>query len=381
LRICLVYDCLYPYTVGGAERWYRNLGERLAGAGHEVTYLTLRQWDDDDAPVIPGVNVVVVGPRFQLYTESGRRRIWPPLRFGVGVFRYLLRHRRRFDVVHTAATPFFGLIAIGLLRRSGRYRLVVDWHEVWTRAYWQEYLGRVGGWVGWRIQRWCARIPHRAFCFSRLHARRLREEGYSAEPTVLEGEYAGPVDLAQRDPTDPVVVYAGRHIPEKRVPELVRAFRVVRDRTAELRCVIFGDGPDRPEVLRLIDELDLSQAVEAPGFVDGDEVDQALRKATCLALPSRREGYGLVVVEASARGTPSVVVVDEDNAAVELVEDGVNGVIAPSAGPDDLAAAILRVHDAGAEMRASTAEWFARNERRLSLESSLETVVETYGRG
>jgi glycosyltransferase involved in cell wall biosynthesis len=198
---------------------------------------------------------------------------------------------------------------------------------------------------------------------------------------VLEGEYAGPVDLAQRDPTDPVVVYAGRHIPEKRVPELVRAFRVVRDRTAELRCVIFGDGPDRPEVLRLIDELDLSQAVEAPGFVDGDEVDQALRKATCLALPSRREGYGLVVVEASARGTPSVVVVDEDNAAVELVEDGVNGVIAPSAGPDDLAAAILRVHDAGAEMRASTAEWFARNERRLSLESSLETVVETYGRG
>ena len=45
LRICLVYDCLFPYTVGGAERWYRNLGERLAADGHEVSYLTLRQWD------------------------------------------------------------------------------------------------------------------------------------------------------------------------------------------------------------------------------------------------------------------------------------------------------------------------------------------------
>ena len=30
MRICLVYDCLFPYTVGGAERWYRNLAERLA---------------------------------------------------------------------------------------------------------------------------------------------------------------------------------------------------------------------------------------------------------------------------------------------------------------------------------------------------------------
>src|ERR1700729_3261337 len=45
MRICLVYDCLFPHTVGGAERWYRNLGERLAADAHDVTYLTLRQWD------------------------------------------------------------------------------------------------------------------------------------------------------------------------------------------------------------------------------------------------------------------------------------------------------------------------------------------------
>src|SRR5262249_53168892 len=44
MRVCLVYDCLFPHTVGGAERWYANLAERLAAEGHEVTYLTLRQW-------------------------------------------------------------------------------------------------------------------------------------------------------------------------------------------------------------------------------------------------------------------------------------------------------------------------------------------------
>ncbi len=45
MRVCVIYDCLFPYTVGGAERWYRNLAERLAAEGHEVTYLTLRQWE------------------------------------------------------------------------------------------------------------------------------------------------------------------------------------------------------------------------------------------------------------------------------------------------------------------------------------------------
>ena len=77
MRICLVYDCLFPHTVGGAERWYRNLGERLAAAGHDVTYLTLRQWATDEPPDVRGVNVIPVGPRMELYVGA-RRRIVPP---------------------------------------------------------------------------------------------------------------------------------------------------------------------------------------------------------------------------------------------------------------------------------------------------------------
>ena len=60
LRICLVYDCLYPWTVGGAEHWYRQFAEGLVAAGHEVTYLTRRQWGEDDAPRLPGIDVVAV---------------------------------------------------------------------------------------------------------------------------------------------------------------------------------------------------------------------------------------------------------------------------------------------------------------------------------
>jgi glycosyltransferase involved in cell wall biosynthesis len=378
MRVCLLYDCLFPYTVGGAERWYRNLGERLAAAGHEVDYLTLRQWDGPRELELDGMRVVAVGPRMALYTEDGRRRILPPLVYGAGVLWRLLRTGRRYHVVHTASFPYFSLLAAALARLPHRFRLVVDWHEVWTRDYWREYLGRAGGAVGWAVQRLCARLRHRAFCFSRLHAARLREEGYRGEPTVLEGEYAGPLEADPPLEPDPVAVFAGRHIPEKRAPLVVSAYERARRELPELRCVIYGDGPDRPEVLRLIAELGLEGSVEAPGFVAHDRLDEALRHALCLVLPSRREGYGMVVIEAASKGTPSVLVADPDNAAVELVDEGVNGFVAPSADPAEVAAAILRVRDGGQALRESTAGWFRHNAERLSLGRSLERVVESY---
>jgi glycosyltransferase involved in cell wall biosynthesis len=380
LRICLVYDCLFPHTVGGAERWYRNLAERLAADGHEVSYLTLRQWPRGADPGVAGVRVMAVGPRLGLYTASGRRRIGPPLLFGAGVLAHLARRGGDYDVVHTASFPYFGLLAAGLLRRRQGYRLVVDWHELWTREYWRDYLGRAGGWLGWRIQRACAHIPQRAFCFSRLHAARLASEGVRGEVTVLRGEYAGDAHPeVQPYVTEPVVVFAGRHIPEKRVPAIVPALALAHKRAPELRAEIYGDGPERGRVLELVRSLGLESAVAVPGFVDHGRVDAALRRALCLVLPSRREGYGLVVVEACAAGTPSVVVADPDNAATELIEEGVNGFVAASASAADLAAAILRVRDAGDALRASTAAWYAENARSLSLADSLERVAAAYG--
>ncbi len=376
MHICLVYDCLYPHTVGGAERWYRNLAERLVCDGHEVTYLTLRQWQRGADPGVPGVEVVTVGPRMDLYT-GGRRRILPPLVFGAGVLLHLLRRGRRYDVVHTASFPYFSLLAAGLARRIHRFSLFADWFELWTRAYWRDYLGSLG-WLGSRIQRRCVRVPHRAFCFSRLHESRLREEGFQGEIHLLEGLYAGPSAPPTPAPAEPVVVFAGRHIPDKRVTAIPPAVACAREGLPTLRAEIYGDGPDRPELLRQIAEARLEDVVYAPGFVAGDRIEEAFRRALCLVLPSRREGYGLVVIEAAAQGIPTVVVEGADNAATELVVHGENGFIAPSAEPTDLAGAILAVHAGGHGLRTSTAAWFKRNAARLSLARSVEIVSKSY---
>jgi glycosyltransferase involved in cell wall biosynthesis len=222
------------------------------------------------------------------------------------------------------------------------------------------------------------RVPQRAFCFARMTAKRLREGGVNGEVTVLEGEYTGGPEPLGPAPAREEVVFAGRHIAEKRVPAIVPAIAAARERLPGLRARILGDGPQRPLVLAAIADHGLQDAVRAPGFVDYEVVQDALAHALAMVLPSRREGYGLVVVEASQRGTPSIVVADPDNAATELVEDGENGFVAASAAPEDLADAILRVHAAGPALRERTAAWYARNADRLSLGRSLDDVARAY---
>jgi glycosyltransferase involved in cell wall biosynthesis len=382
VRIAIVYDCLFPHTIGGAERWYRSLAARLE-EHDSVTYLTRRQWEDA-GPGTP-FETVAVSPGGDLYTRSGRRRIWPPLRFGAGVFLHLLRHGRGYDAVHSASFPYFSVLAAWLALRlvRSRARLIVDWHEVWGRDYWLSYLGPVKGRIGFAVERLCVRLPDQSFTFSRLAEGRLRKYGHRAPIVRLTGEFAEDAKARRmlerpRQEGPPLVVSAGRHIPEKRVPSVPAAVAEARRELPDLTCVILGDGPEADPIRARVCELGLEGVVEMPGRVPPERVASEIAHASCLLHPSEREGYGMVVVEAASLGTPSVVVEGTENAATELVEPGVNGFIAGSAEPAELAEAVVRVIEAGAELRQSTLEWYWRNREALSIEGSLAKVEDSY---
>jgi glycosyltransferase involved in cell wall biosynthesis len=377
VRICIVYDHLYPQTIGGAERWLRDLALRLAGAGHEVTYLTMRHWEAANEPSLPGVRIVGLVPAGDVYSGA-RRTLGPPVRFGLGVARHLLRHGRRYDVVHAGSFPYFALLASAFARRRGVYVLEVEWYEVWTPRYWRRYAGGIVGTIGWLVQRACVRLQHRAYCFSRLTARQLIAEGYRGEPVVLPGIYAGsPVEAL--DGVDPgLVVYAGRHVREKRLDALLDGLRWARERRPGLHLDVYGDGPDRARIESLAGKLRLEESVQFLGRRPEEEIASAFARAACLATASEREGYGLVVVEAAAQGTPSVVVAGPENAATELVQENVNGAIAADASPDQIGAALLRVVEAGPALRTSTSRWFEEAAETLRLDRSLEVVLRSY---
>ena len=363
MRICIVYDCLFPWTIGGAERWYRNIALRLAAAGHDVTYLTLCQWDADDAPALPGVRVVAVGPRMALYVGH-TRALWPPVRFGIGVGWHLLRHGRRYDQVHTASFPFFSLLAAGALRRWRGYRLSVDWHEVLSNDYWRRYLGRLGT-VGAWVQRRCARIDQHAFVFSDLHRRRALALGVAGPVERLTGEYDGPDHDAQGPTDPPTFVYAGRMIAEKRVGLLIDALALAMTRRPGVVATLFGRGPEYAAMQARVASLGLTDRIGLPGFVDQATIDAAMAGA-------------VAIVQPSARGVPAIVVPAADNAAVELVHDGINGYMARDATPEALADALLNCLGNAAALRASTRVWYAAHRTELSIEASVARLLAVF---
>ncbi len=378
MRILFVYDCLYPHTIGGFERFYRDVAERLA-RHHEVIYLTRRQWDDDKAPDAPqGVKLVALDSGRDLYTASGRRRILPPVRFGLGVLTHVLRNRHRYDIVQTCSFPYFPLISCATVRALGGPPVVTDWIEVWSDQYWRRYLGPTGGRIGAAVQNLCIRLTRNAFTLSELTANALRTHGYRKPLVVLKGlstsTIAGPIETER----DPVFIFAGRLIPEKHADKIPAAIAITRAKIPQLRAQIFGDGPERGKIRAEIARLHLEDVIECPGFVPWPQLDASMSRATGLILPSEREGYGSVVIEAVARGTPAIVVRGPDNAATDLIVENVNGFVAPSVEPSVLAEHMLKLYAAGPELRVRAYEWYREHGAQLSIDASIAQMDEAY---
>ena len=382
MRICLVYDCLFPYTVGGAERWYRNLAERLAAEGHEVTYLTLRQWERGAEPQIEGVRVVAVGPRMALYTADGRRRIAPPLVFGWGVLWHLLRRGRRYEVVHTCSFPYFSLLAAAAARRWA----ATDWSSTGTRC---GAASTGASTSAASAGRWATRCScsARACPSGRSASRGCTRGACAARACAASRRCSRGSTRARWTPRrhgrrSRVVVFAGRLIPEKRAPLAVAAFALAARRVEGLRGEFYGDGPEREALQRAIVEHGVQGDRERPGLRGGRRC--STRRSRGRSACSRPRGARATgwwwwrpprtrprAWWSPARTTPRW----------SWCEEGVNGFVAASAEPEAVAEAIVRVHEAGWALRESTARWFAENAQRLSLESSLRTVLGSYEQG
>lgn len=135
----------------------------------------------------------------------------------------------------------------------------------------------------------------------------------------------------------PVILAIGRLHPQKNFPLLVRAFAEVRA-VRPARLMILGEGPERQRLQQLIEDLGLQDAAALPGFVSNPAA--YLRQAACLALSSDWEGFGNVLVEAMAAGTP-VVATRCESGPSEILEEGRFGRLTPVGDRPALALAIL----------------------------------------
>jgi len=139
----------------------------------------------------------------------------------------------------------------------------------------------------------------------------------------------------------PVILAAGRFVPQKDLPTLVRAF--ARVRTARpARLVILGDGPRRPQIAALVRRLHLADDVDLPGFVDNPFA--WMSRAAVFVLSSAWEGLPGVLIEAMACGCP-VVSTDCPSGPAEILAGGAYGGLVPVGDAAALARAILATLD------------------------------------
>lgn len=379
--IAVAYDCLFPYTTGGGERQYRAFATEIGRRGISVEYLTSTQWDGAVPAIDRAVTVTAVAPRLRLHDEAGVRRFPAALRFAWGLYRALRRRRRSYRGAIVSGLPVLNVFAARAALRRTDIPLVVDYLEVWGAKQWREYAGPVVGRIAWILQRAAIAITPVASCHSELSATRLRAEGYRGRillsPGLIDVDTSPP--FARDASAPPYVLYAGRHIPDKRVESLPAAIARARADHPELRLVILGSGPSAPAISEAVDRVGAGEWVDRPGFVDDDRLAELMSGAAVVVNPSRREGYGLVVVESAAHGTPVVLVADDGNASVELISPGQNGFVAASTSPEELGAAISRAVSGGRLLRESTRAWYDEAIRTRSIARTVDAILDAMG--
>ena len=137
--------------------------------------------------------------------------------------------------------------------------------------------------------------------------------------------------------------------PYKGVEYLVRACGLLKSRLGDFRCLLVGEGRERPKLERLISELELDKTVRLLGGRPHDEVVRLLDQADAFVAPSveapdgQMDAIQVAVIEALASYLP---VVSTDLSAIpELIKDGITGLLVPPADAAALADAIVRLHD------------------------------------
>lgn len=358
MRICFVYDALFPYVKGGAERRYHELAKRMA-VEHDVHHVSWQWWEGASTTTIDGVVLHGVGAPPKLYGEDGKRTVREAVAFAARVTPFLLRSR--FDIIDCSATPYLPLYAAAGAARITGTPLVATWHEFWGE-HWREYLTDrpAVARVAQTLEARARPLGSAAVAVSAFTLRRMGLEASRRSWVVPNG-----VDMSAR--TGPRaaergaswdVAFIGRLIDEKRVDRVLDAIHELRDDVPGIRCAIVGDGPARADLEARAEALGVSDRVRFLGAVSEAEARAVLDDAHLLVMPSEREGFGITVIEAQLAGAVPVVVRGPHTAAPDLVRDGVDGLLADP-DPAALAAAVRRLltNDAARRtMRAAALE-------------------------
>ncbi|MCZ0731014.1 glycosyltransferase family 4 protein [Mycolicibacterium iranicum] len=303
---------------GGSETYLQRIGAQLAASGTRVTLRTARYPGAARREIVDGVEIQRRGGPYSVYIRAGLAMV--AARIGLGP----MRHVRPDVVVDTQnGLPFLSRLAYG--RRT--VVLVHHCHrEQWPVA------GPVMSRIGWFVESWLSPRAHRRNQYvtvSLPSARDLTLLGVHPDhvAVVRNGVDAAPESsLAFPRSATPRVVVLSRLVPHKQIEDALDAIAQLRTRVPDLHLDVLGGGWWSQKLVDHAARLGITDAVTFHGHVDHDTKHAVLQRSWVHVLPSRKEGWGLAVVEAAQHGVPTIGY-RSSGGLTDSIVDGVTGML------------------------------------------------------
>ena len=303
---------------GGSETYLQRIGALLAQSGINVTLRTARYSGAPRREVVDGVRISRGGGPYTVYIWAGLAMV--AARLGLGPLRSV-----RPDVVIDSQNglPFLARLAFGR-------RVVVLVHHC-HRDQWP-VAGRFLARFGWSVESRLSPRLHRNNQYvtvSLPSARDLTDLGIDAArvAVVRNGlDEAPPDTLLGRRSATPRVVVLSRLVPHKQIEDALEAVAALRGRIPDLHLDVVGDGWWRQRLVERTEQLGISDAVTFHGHVDDATKHAVLQRSWVHVLPSRKEGWGLAVIEAAQHGVPTLGY-RWSGGLTDSVIDGVTGLL------------------------------------------------------
>lgn len=174
----------------------------------------------------------------------------------------------------------------------------------------------------------------------------------------------------------PLIGFVGALVEHKAPWLLVEALPAVLDALPDARVVFIGEGPLREKLQEMAHTRGIADRVLITGW--RDDVPDALAALDLFVMPSQEEGLCTSLLDAQAAGIPSVITAA--GGMVDIVEDGVNGLVVPIGAAAALSRAIIRLWQGAEDRAAFAAAGRARVEARFTREAMVRGNVEVYER-
>jgi glycosyltransferase involved in cell wall biosynthesis len=339
MKIAFVYDAVYPWVKGGAEMRIHELGKRLLDKGYEIHIFGIKWWEGEDTIEYEGMTLHGVCKARNLYVD-GRRSISEAIIFAIKLFPEL--RKENFDLIDVSVFPYFSCFTVKAVSILKKIPSVFTWHEVWD-DYWYEYMGKAG-FFGKVIEKTVSKISGKNIVVSnwtknRLESLDVSEQRITVIPNGIDIKKISRIKpecgraLMELESKTYDIIFAGRLIKEKNVDLLIKAVALLKTDFPNIKCCIVGDGPEKASLVELAKNTRVYESIEFAGFQEYRALIMKIKASKVLVLPSGREGFGMVVIEAFACGVPVVTVKAKYNAAQGLVENEVDGFVVE---PEDI---------------------------------------------